>query len=456
MQFSSGENLGIKKNNRGKTAQSVIEIIGTKIAGKPLNLIVSIVVANYLGPSEKGLAAWVVVIVNVASFFFSFGCGSAIRFIVGGGSGVLNAVAWTSIVIGVANGLIGSITLTTLIHYDMLGKLTGELSVATRWLIILILPCLVVEINLNRALIGEHCYRFINLIELGGLISYSLLLFIFVILLEGGSKGANIAFFISKALTFVLTVSYVFRAYRPRINLDWRVVVQSYNYGLRTWIGGMFSFVGIYLDSLLVGWVLPSASLGNYSVAIALSRSLSALPLAINTVFTNRMIGMEKRQALRETALLHRITFWIMIICSLILSIFGYFLLPYFVPKFKEIPDVLSVLLVGTICAGSTTIFNSYFASQGMPGRSSMSQLFGVLIGAAVTPLFVSKWAGLGGALSSSLMNLAILGFMWFLFWQKSSIDAIGAFALRRGDWLWVFKQIRAVSDRMKDRLIKI
>ncbi|MFN9249307.1 MAG: hypothetical protein ACK6DS_19800, partial [Planctomycetota bacterium] len=133
----------------GAAALSSLGILATKLAAKPFNVVVSIIVANHLGPDDKGIAAWIVVLVSIAAYFFGFGCGSAIRFLLAGRSETLRELAWTSIAMGLLNGLIGSISLATMAHYDLMGPLSRELSPELRYTIIVCLPFLVIETILN-------------------------------------------------------------------------------------------------------------------------------------------------------------------------------------------------------------------------------------------------------------------------------------------------------------------
>jgi O-antigen/teichoic acid export membrane protein len=140
---------------------------------------------------------------------------------------------------------------------------------------------------------------------------------------------------------------------------------------------------------------------------------------------------------------------------AIVLGIGGYILMPLVMPAFKETPIVFLILLIGTVCSASTTILNSYFASQGMPGRSSIAQLAGFLVGGVLTPLLILKWSTIGGAMGSSLIYLIIAGLMWYFFWRQNSREALGVFALRATDWAWLAGQIKAVGVRFKRKTSK-
>ena len=429
---------------------SSLGIFATKVAAKPFSIVVSIIAANFLGPSDKGIAAWIVVLVSIAAYVFGFGCGSAIRFLLAGRKETLKHLAWTSIAMGLLNGLIGSVVIATLAHFDLLGSLTKAIPETIKWVIVASIPLMVVESVLNRALIGEARYKFINLLELAGAILYPLLLVLFVLVLDWGLFGANLAFFAMRGTSFLVTIIYVFREYAPIWRFDWDVCWRSYSYGLRIWVGGLSIFLNMYLDSLFVGWTMSAATMGNYSIAVTIARSVMMLPQAVNIVLTNRLIGLERQQAIHEAAMLHRSTFWIVAFASIVLGVVGYIFLPIVMPAFKETPVVFLILLFGSICSASFTILNSYFASQGMPGRSSIAQLVGFLVGGIVTPLLVWKWSGIGGAIGSSLIYLIIAVLMWYFFWRQNSREAMRVFAFRSTDWEWIASQIKAATGRIR------
>jgi len=436
----------------GENALSSLGIFATKVASKPLNIVVSIIAANCLGPDEKGIAAWIVALVSVAGYVFGFGCGSAIRFFLVGRKETLKQLAWTSIAMGLFNGLVGAVVISALIRFDLLGSLMSSISVATKWAIVASVPLTTIESVLSRALIGEARYRFTNLLELASAVLYPGLLILFVLLFDWGLIGANLAFFATRGLSFLATMGYVFREYVPAWRFDWEVCWRSYSYGFRIWVGGLSIFLNMYLDSLFVGWTTSAATMGNYSIAVTIARSVLMLPQAINIVLTNRLIGQERQQAIQEAAKLHRATFWIVTCASAVLGILGYALLPILMPSYNETPIVFLILLAGSICSASFTILNSYFVSQGMPGRSSIAQLVGFLVGGIVTPILVWNWSGVGGAVGSSLIYFIIAVLMWYFFWLQSSREAMGILALRMTDCEWVLSQIKAALRRIRQK----
>jgi O-antigen/teichoic acid export membrane protein len=431
---------------------SSLGIFATKVVAKPFNIAVSIIAANFLGPADKGVAAWIMVLVSISAYVFGFGCGSAIRFLLAGRTETLKHLAWTSIVMGLVNGLVGSFSILLLVQVDLLGSLTHAIPQSIKWVIIVSIPLMVVESVLNRALIGEARYKFINQMELGSAVLYPLLLMLFIFVFEWGLFGANLAFFATRGSSFLATIIYVFREYAPIRRFDWDFCRRSYSYGLRIWIGGLSIFLNMYLDSLFVGWTMSAATMGNYSIAVTIARSVMMMPQAINIVLTNRLIGLDRHQAVREAVMLHRSTFWIVALASAILGAIGYFVLPIAMPEFEETPIVFLILLVGSICSASFTILNSFFASQGMPGRSSIAQLVGFLVGGIVTPILVWKWSGIGGAIGSSMIYLIIAVIMWYFLWQQNSREAMKAFAFRLADWKWIMGQMRAATIRFRGK----
>lgn len=427
-------------------------ILATKLAGKPFGVVVSVIAANFLGPESKGIAAWIVVLVSIASYTFGFGCASALRFVLVRTKQNLTDLAWSAIAMGLFNGLLGAITIWFLAEKQWLGNLTQQIPAGMMEVIVVSLPFFVLDNMFTRALIGEQRYKFVNLSELATNVGFSLLMVLLVIVLDWGLLGANIAFFASRWGQFLANLVYIFVQYRPRLTLNWDVCRESYAYGLRIWLGGLTIFMNMYIDSLFVGWTMPAATMGNYSVAVTIARSLQMLPQAINVVLTNRLIGLPNQQAIQETALLHRVTLWLVAVVAVCIAVLGWLVLPWILPAFDQTPMVFLILLVGSVCSASFTILNSYFASQGMPGRSSLAQLVGFFIGGIATPFLVYRWSGIGGAIGSSLIYLVIAGLMWYFFWRRNSREAWGLFTWRPTDWQWFKTQLGMVTSRLRKR----
>ena len=436
----------------GSSALSALGVFATKLAAKPLTIVISVLSAIYLGPEDKGFASWIVVVTSTAAFVFSFGCGAAIRFLIAGRKETLKDLAWTAIGIGLFNGLFGALLVGSLMHFNCLGGLTTSLPPIWRWSITLFIPVMVLESVLSRSLVGELRYKVVNLLELSSTLLYSVLLIALVLVAEWGLVGANFAYYGSRLFLFGGTVGYVFRDYRPIWRFDWEICRKSYSYGLRIWVGGLSSYLNMYIDSLFVGLGSTAATLGNYSVAVTIARSLLTLPLAINMVLTNRLVGLKKREAIREAALLHRSTFWLVVLTAMLIGLVGFFALPWVMPEYVETPVVFLILLVGSICMASFTIINSYFAAQGMPGRSSIAQLTGFAVGGVATPLMVGLWGGYGAAIASSSIYVIIAALMWYFFWRQDGKEARNLFAMRMTDWRWMSAQMQAAIRRLRKK----
>lgn len=429
---------------------NTIEIFWAKFASKPINILVSIQVANLLGPDDKGVTTWVVVLVNVASYIFSFGCGSAIRYLCAGKNKNLKDVAWTTVVIGLANGAVGSLLAAILIRFDLLGKVTREVSDGAQWAIVASIPHLVVDSILSRALVGEQQYRFVNLLEIIGSMFYSLLLFILVSICHYGIFGANLAFFASKIITALATIIYVFSVYSPTFCFNRDVFFQSYNYGLRSWLGGLLVVLSAYIDSFFIGMALNSSQLGNYSIAAALAKVPLLIPISINPVLINRLIGEHKTKATSDAAMIHRLTFWMVLLVSIVFSLIVYILMPRLLPQYLDAPSIFLILIIGTIFSGSSIILGAFFASQGMPGRSSLSQLFACLLGLLLTPVMVHHWQSVGGAISSVLSNLVFFIAMCGFFLAETRIGGSWLFKIRFVDFLWLNSRVKQVCLMLK------
>lgn len=435
----------------GSAALSSIAILATKVACKPLNVLVSILTANLLGPADKGIVAWVVVLVSVGSYLYGLGCGSAIRFLVASSKKNLTDVGWTVVSLGIINGVLGGLSTLALFEYNLLGSIGGLISYETKWFIVGAMPVFVTETMLSRALIGESRYRFTNLVELTSGIFYPLLLSLFVLVLHQGVFGANLAFFASRIGCAIAVVVYVFRSYKPVFIFDRKLFVDAYSYGLRIWIGGLAIFLNMYIDTLFVGWFMAPSSLGNYSLASTIAKTLTVVSQAVNLVLTNTMIGSRANDAAERTAKIHRLLFVSVMLLAVVLAIAGGIAIPLLMPEFKMTPLLSSILLIGTIASTSYTVLNCYFLSQGLPGRSSISQIAGLALALLVTPIAVYRWDAIGGALASSATNVFIAILMLWFFLRRCSLRLRDVFIPSIQDWGWTVRQVKLATARLRE-----
>jgi len=443
----------LRDDGRGhKSALSVIGILAATIAARPFSIVVSIVAANYLGPHDKGIAALIIVLSMSIASIATLGCGAAVKFFIARRDDSLKDVGWTTLAMGLANGLIASALVVILLANDWLGKSVSELPWLLKASIVCIIPLATIKLILFRALMGDRRFKVVNILELTTSIAYSALMVILVMFAKMGLAGAVIAFLVPQVAVSAVAICALFAIYQPTFAFDWYICRRAYSYGLRDWIGSLSKQVNLSLDSVILGVVAPAAVLGNYTVALTISKSLLFIPLAITPVLLNRVAEQPQDVAFQLAARIHRTLLYMNILMAIAVGLIVFAILPHIMPAYTEVPLILALLLAGPICLTSFSIMACYCSGRGMPGRSSMAHLMGFLFGAIAYPLMIMKYGAVGGAIACSA-TYAVSMIALICFVGRTNPGQIHKlFVLQPSDIGWFYSQLSVIAGPLRRR----
>lgn len=438
-----------KKQEGNHAVWDTLGILCTRIIARPFTILISLMTAIYLGPEDKGLVAWMTVLMISSSNIFSFGCAAAVKYHISKGTTSIKDFTLTTILMGLVNGVGASLILGLLIHFNLLGRVTSELPEVWQLATLIIVPIISIRFVLTLALMGDSRFKIVNGLELGISVLYALLLVALVIVGGLGLTGAASSLIASQAMMSFLTLAIVIYKYRPVFRIDMKQAFETYSYGIRTWVGSLCNQLNLSLDSLVVGMIAPAATLGNYSVAVTISRSLMMLPTSLGPVLTNRLVKLKTQEMIDSVSRIHRLAMGAIIVLATVMGILGCTILPWIMPAYADVPLLLVILLVGTVFLCSFSIVSCFFHSNGAPGKPSIAQMLGLIAALIVTPVLVWKYGGTGAALASSATYLvSMLGLLW-LYRRSTGAHLSKLYTVSRSDFSWLGGQLNIIRGKL-------
>ncbi|MGH3118420.1 MAG: polysaccharide biosynthesis C-terminal domain-containing protein, partial [Gaiellales bacterium] len=186
---------------------------------------------------------------------------------------------------------------------------------------------------------------------------------------------------------------------RPSMSL----LRESIAFGMRSWVGGVASFLNMRLDQILLGVIATQAALGVYAVAVNGAEILLYFPAAVATTLVPALARAEpvarQVQVLRTFRILGATT-----IASVVVSaVVGPTLLPaVFGERFEESIVPFLWLLPGAVGYATKTVFSSALLASSSPGRSSVGSLAALGTGVALDLLLIPPYGATGAAIASS------------------------------------------------------
>lgn len=209
-----------------------------------------------------------------------------------------------------------------------------------------------------------------------------------------------IGLLITAALGTVL--SYVFHSYRPRLVLEKRALRRILNAGKFTLLIAVASYVTNMADNVMVGRLIGSNALGNYSLAFNIaSAPISVLVFSLTSVLfpAYAEISSQRPKAL-EVSFTRAFSFALLILFTIAVSLFllaGELVQLLFGSRWTIAGTVLRILALVMPLRGFSLLVSAFFWGLNRPKDVAVSTTFEALIFlAALYPLI--KTFGLTGA----------------------------------------------------------
>lgn len=394
------------------------DTIGQQVLTAAFGTVSGLLTPRLLGPQGRGeLAAatiWPITII----FLTSFGLERATIFFSGkyreGPSAIFSACAF----LGGCQTLLAILIGVTLIPIAL--RHSG--AEAVRWGLIFMLGAPIIRLDSLQGslLMGALKTRWYNLLVTIPLACYAIgiaLLFLLKI-----PSVPLIVIFRLMGVTIAAVLGYVVvrRELRPTWNWQPKVVKEIVKYGVKTNGGEISHFMNFRLDQLLMSMFLPTASLGVYVAAVAITDALCIVPrgIALVTLATgsNSTSATAVRWAKRSLILTAA---WILP-TAILVWIFSPTLIPgLFGAAFVGAVMPARILLLGTCALAFNIVLNEATRSLNHPEISSYAELCALVVTAILLTMLLKPFGPVGAAVASAAAYTSALAFTaWFLWFR--------------------------------------
>ena len=381
--------------------RSVVLNVAGQIASMLVGFAPSILVARWLGPTDRGLYAIIGTTSGIVFVLASIGLPMAVWYFASSAESPTarlfgNSLAW-------AAGL-GAV------FVPLAWALNSELGVWLAhgrggfvWVLAAILvPVTFLDWTTHNQLLGGLRFGLYNALVVGQKVVFFAGVVLLLWAVRLGVSGVLIATIAGSALVVAGSLRSCLASGRPRF--DRRLLAEMLRYGSRTQIGGIFQYFNSRFDVLILQFFRPLSVVGYYVVA----EILAELVMLITRAFQSSVMSLVSRDAentatqaettavsLRHHALLSLAALIGNVIFSPLLILFAYgqpyhkALLPFF------------VILPGVWFLGTGLVIANDLNARGRPGLASMLSGLGVCITIVLDLALIPPFGATGAALGS-------------------------------------------------------
>ncbi len=392
----------------------------------------NVIIARLLGPDGKGYVSlgmsWPFLLANLSTlgletaciYFTSRDLSAFPRFI-------KFILLYTLIIGGTAALVFGVISIKI-----NLFKVSQNLEILSALLLLLY----VATILLNAVYTGAGLLPVFNLVSI---ITWFFFVLYLVTLFEVPVKTANsvlAGFVVLQALNILSLLGYSYLkgtfASQGASPSDLSIREIFVGYSLKTYPASIAGLAHLRVNILVLSFSSPAQEVGIYSVAQSIVETLFLLPVAVSTGLLPRVASAHGKEAIELVTTTTRLTFFITMALSLVVSIASVLLIPIIFGQQFQASTYVVLALIPTACAYSIVrILATYFNGINRPVVPSVASTAGVTILVVLTILLSPSQGASGAALAMSLSYIA-LGLWLLAVYTRSTKTAILTILLPR------------------------
>ena len=389
-----------------KAVKDTLHNFATSIARYPLILISSIVVTRFLGPENKGIFIYLVMISNVILPISFIGLGNGIQYYISNKTFKVKEVFFSTGVVGILTGFFVSGLVWLLWFFSCFGESGNAASFQVLLPFLICIPVDGVLYVSRFLLMGDSQFQINNNITLSMAVVSAITLLVFIFLSPDKLLAAAIALNLVKIIYLIVIIFFMLKLYSPILKLDYNYLKQTYSYGAKSWLGNISARANDQLDQLIIGMFISPAQLGIYSVSYAIVNLLLIPSNALSPVLFNKISQVKSLEKSSEIAAqVHRSLFLVILTIAIGLAVAGYWLIPLmYGAEFSDAYIPFLILLPGIlIYSVSRRVLHKFLSANGFPLKTSLVQFIAAVVGVISYILLIPSYGIIGGAIGSTI-----------------------------------------------------
>lgn len=222
-------------------------------------------------------------------------------------------------------------------------------------------------------------------------------------------------------------------------------------YGARGHFEGVFRFLLLRQDFLLVGLLLGAEPLGYYAMASSAAELMLVMPEALTTPLLSFFMGPDAARNKAVTPLALRLTNSIMLLGAIALLLFGYWLIVLlFGQAYASAYEPMIFLLPGIIGLSFCSIIRLDLLGKNRPGAVSIVAACACAVNLVANLLLIPRLGLVGAAISSSVAYLLAAVLLFRLYRQTHPVHWTLVCWLQRDDWQKIVGWVREWITKRK------
>ncbi|HEY8815301.1 MAG TPA: oligosaccharide flippase family protein [Candidatus Dormibacteraeota bacterium] len=242
---------------------------------------------------------------------------------------------------------------------------------------------------------------------------------------------------------FVVASRYV----TLRFGLDRNVLRQLLGFGLKGYVANLLMFFNYRLDSLIVNALLGVASVGIYSIAVAMAEVIWNMAGALSTVMFPHVASLDRKAANRLTPVVSRNVWFLTLLAVVFAAVVGRWVIELvFGAVMLGAAQPLLLLLPGILALSGAKVLSSYLSGIGRPIYSTYIAAGSVILTVALDLIFIPRYGIAGAAAASSVVYTLTAIATLVVFRKESGAGILETIVIQPRDIGYYTRAVRTVA----------
>jgi stage V sporulation protein B len=237
------------------------------------------------------------------------------------------------------------------------------------------------------------------------------------------------------------------RHVKLRFGLDRNVLRQLLGFGLKGYIANLLMFFNYRLDSLIVNALLGVASVGIYSIAVAMAEVIWNMAGALSTVMFPHVSALDRKDANRLTPVVSRNVWFLTLLAVIFAAVVGRYVIEFvFGTVMLGAAKPLLLLLPGILALSGAKVLSSYLSGIGRPIYSTYIAGGSVILTVALDLIFIPRYGISGAAAASSVVYTLTTIATLVVFRKESGAGILETIVIQPQDFGYYTRAVRTVA----------
>lgn len=433
-----------------KFLKSTVITFITNIFIFTVSILTTIVTSRMLGPDGKGVLSVANNVITFLILILGFGLEASNVFYIGKNKKNVNSALGVNLAIALFSSVILVLMYFLNLKYNL--KFLKGLDDKTLIVVFLTIPILNFKSTSISILLGLQEVIKYNKVNIIDKITTFILLIIFIFSLKT-PYWVIVSNAISVIVMLIILMYILINKKSYRITFDNILFKDMIKYGIKNQIGNIIQLLNYRLDVFIINYFLPVAQVGIYTNAVALGETMWQVSGSVATVVypmtTNSTDKLKMKDFINKTT---RITFYIVLICSLVLVLLSKPIILILLGKdFLGSADALIYLIPGISVFSISKIIANYIAGVGMLEKNIIASTVSC-IATVILDLILIPRIGIIGASIATSISYIVFTIIIISFYVKITDSKISdLLVLTRED----IKDIRCKVHELYSKILK-